>query len=239
MSSTAWFAWNGVKSTAMGVDVQELPPITIPEERASFEEVSGRGGTIVRTEGAQIYNDMILAAVCRTANPSDIPAIAQWLSGGGEVEFGNRPGGCYRARIVNQIEFARIVASRPNREFTVNFRCQPGWLHSGAADVTVTESGTLVNNPGTLPSLPRVEIHGSGDFALTIGLQTVFLAGLTDGIILDSRLGDGLTLDGYGLLNDHWDGDILRIQPGANAVSWVVESGSVTSVKITPRWMSL
>lgn len=236
-----WLIWNGVRSTDMGVFVSEPPPITIPEERAEFSTVRGRSGSVVRLEGEQIYNDMILSARCFVKDASVIPAAAAWLQGSGEVEFCNRPGGRYRARIVNQMELTRVLAGNPHHSFAVNFRCQPGWLHNDSnALAPITVSGTAIHNPGTLASLPRIAIAGSGTFSLTIGMQTAWLKDIDGGIILDSLLGDALTLDGAALLNGRWGGPILTIPPGDSFVSWLCEdSGSVDSVTILPRWMSL
>lgn len=236
-----WFVWNGVRSTDKGVYVMEQPPITIPEERVTFDTVRGRSGTLARLEGPHVYNDMILPARCFIRDPARVTEAAAWLRGGGEVEFASRPGGTYRARICNQIELAKVLAGNPHRSFTVNFRCQPGWLHGEPAVLDpITVSGTQIVNPGTLPSLPRILIAADGDFSLTIGQQTAFFEGVEGGILLDSRLGDALTPDGLALANDRWGGSIFEIQPGANAVSWLVEDGgAVRSVTITPRWMSL
>lgn len=235
-----WLNWNGVRSTEMGIYVIEQPPITIPEERIAFEEVRGRSGALARTEGQQIYTDMVMPAECLLRRPDDLGKVAAWLQGSGQVEFGNRPGGYYRARVVNQIEFARVIAANPQRRFTVNFRCQPGWIHRDVSDFTVTESGTEIRNPGTLPSLPRIEIAGQGSFMLSIGTNTVFLEDIDGGIILDSELGDALTSDGANLANRHWSGQPLVINPGTSFVTWTLDEGaSVSSVKISPRWQSL
>lgn len=236
-----WLTWNGERSTDMGVYVIRQPPITIPDERVEFDTVKGRSGTLPRTEGDAIYNDMILPAECFIRDPEKVSAAIAWLRGSGSVEFANRPGGHYRARIVNQIELERVLAGNPHRRFTVNFRCQPGWIHDGVTALQpITASGTKVENPGTLPALPRIEIRGSGTFSVSFGQQTAWLSDLTDGIILDSEVGDALTLDGSALMNGNWGGPIIRLQPGTTFVSWLVEDGAVESVTITePRWMSL
>lgn len=235
-----WLKWKGTLTSSMGISVTALPPVTVPEERVTFEDVRGRSGTLAILEGNQVYKDMILPAECILRDPTRLNEAVAWLQGKGEVEFANRPGGHYRARIVNQIELARIIAADPTRAFTVNFRCQPGWMHHDVEPVTLTESGETIENPGTLASYPRIEIAGSGTFALTIGLQTAYLQDIEDGIILDSALGDALTADGSNLANGHWAGEPIRIEPGVSYVTWFLEEGAnVSSVKIIPRWMSL
>ena len=34
-----WFEWNGVKCTLLGIHVSEHPPITLPEERVTFNRM--------------------------------------------------------------------------------------------------------------------------------------------------------------------------------------------------------
>ena len=126
------------------------------------------------------------------------------------------------------------------------FSCQPfARLWPEAEPIEITSSGTPLRNPGTAPSLPRIEIIGSGDFSLTIGMQTMFFIGVESGIIVDSELLDALTLDGSLLANGKIDGDFFEIPPGESVVQWLEggideedEStpGSIEKVTITPRW---
>ena len=93
MSGKYWFRWNGVKSTDYGLYVSEQPPITRPVERASYISVPGRSGSLVKLEGEDVYEDIVLTAQCVMKNGNQIPAIMKWLKGSGKVEFANRAGG--------------------------------------------------------------------------------------------------------------------------------------------------
>ena len=110
-----------------------------------------------------------------------------------------------------------------------------------AEPFTISASGESFTNPGTAPSLPRVKITGSGDFSVSIGMETLFFSGVSGGgIIVDSELMDALTYDGELLANDRVSGTPFQIQTGVNVVSWLAESGSsVTAVEILPRWRYL
>ena len=51
-----WFEWNGVRCTQYGIHVSELPPPTIPSERATYTNVPGRPGSSRRPgRGAPVW----------------------------------------------------------------------------------------------------------------------------------------------------------------------------------------
>ena len=170
-----WFSWNGMKCTEHGIHVLEQPPITFPAERATFTNVPGRSGSLTTLEGDDVYDDLILTAQCMISDPGNIHAIA------------NRPGGFYYARIVNQIPFEKILRGNPHRSFAVNFRCKPFWYQENVSEITVTTSGTFVNNPGSVYSEPVITVYGSGEITLMVGMTIVELDGITDSITLDKK----------------------------------------------------
>ena len=125
-----WFEWNGVRCTQYGIHVSELPPPTIPSERATYTNVPGRPGSLTTLEGEDVYEDVVLTAQCFLSDPTKIPAIAAWLKGSSKVAFANRQGGFYYARIANQISFEKILRGNPHKSFAVNFRCKPFWYQA-------------------------------------------------------------------------------------------------------------
>lgn len=149
-----WFSWNGVRCTEFGIHVSEQPPISIPAERATYTNVPGRPGSLTILEGDDVYDVQVLTATCLMEDANRIGEIAAWLRGDGTVTFANRQGGHYKARIVNQISFEKIMRGHPHRSFAVNFRCQPFFYLSDVADIMVTESGAIVNNPGCVYAEP-------------------------------------------------------------------------------------
>ena len=105
---------------------------------------------------------------------------------------------------------------------------------SGETPVTLTASGS-VTGPNPFPALPLIEVTGSGDITLTVGDVDVGITGLENKITLDSE-----TQNAYngatnlnGIINAP---DFPVLREGANNISW---TGTVTSVKITPRWWTL
>lgn len=244
-----WFEKDGHKCTEYGVHVSSLPPVTVAKERLTFETVAGRSGSITMAEGDCVYDDITLDIECWISDMTSFSEFVAWIIGPGQFRFPNRPGGYYNGRLNNQIELSRIVAARAHREFTLTLRCEPFFYFDPVSPVTITESGQTIKNPGNVPSLPRLEIAGSGTFSIMFGTQRMLFTGVSDGgIIVDSVLQDALTYDNAVLANNKVSGDFFQLKPGTNTIQWLCGGegldgeeapGSIASIKITPRWRSL
>jgi phage-related protein len=230
-----WFDFKGVCSTSLGVIMQTPPPVTLPEERATFEPIPGRSGSLTLLEGDAVYDDIVLSVDCYVRDLTTLDQIAAWLRGSGDLVLGNMPNRCYKARCVNQIELAKVLRGRQHRSFAVVFRCAPyRYAYPTPAALTITASPGSITNPGTADAYPLITIVGSGDIELTVGSKTLTVTGLASSITFDTET--GFAFDGSG-------GDLtptaslsawpLAIPPGISAVSW---TGSVTSVTITRPW---
>jgi phage-related protein len=226
-----WFEWNGIRCTDYGMHVLEQPPLTMPAERVTFTDVPGRSGSLTTLEGDDIYADMVLTAQCMIADPARIPALCGWLKGGGRVTFANRPGGCYYARINNQIAFEKILRGNPHRSFAVAFRCKPFWYQVGVEPITLTASGGTITNPGSVHAEPIITVHGSGDITLMVGTTLIELEGIKDSITLDTPLMEAYS--GIVSMNGRMSGEFPVLKPGMNAVSW---AGDVSKVVVEPNW---
>lgn len=227
------FTWNGQESASFGLYIAEQPSIIMASERATFTTVPARSGTVTQVEADDVYDDVILPVDCFVKDTSRLHDIGAWLHGAGKLALPERPGGYYEARVVNQIEFAKVLRGRANRELTISFRCHPFWYVSGAAaaDIPLTASATFITNPGDLPSEPIITITGSGDISLMVGQQIVDLEGVVGSITLNTVIQEAYSGDDS--QNDKMVGDFITIPPGPVPVSW---SGNVTGVLITPNW---
>ena len=229
-----WFTWNGVSCTQYGIHVLEQPPITIPAERATFVDVPGRSGSLTVLEGESVYDDLVLTAQCIVENTERVGEIAGFLKGNGRVTFANRPGGCYYARIINQIPFEKILRGNAHRTFAVNFRCKPFWYAENVEPITVTQSGSFVTNPGNIYAEPVIRVYGSGSITLIVALTIVELENVTESVTLNSELKEAYK--GTTSMNSNMSGEFPVLYPGANAISW---TGNVSQVVIEPRWRYL
>lgn len=240
----AWFEFKGIRSDDMGILIKQMPTRSLPGRNVTRKTVSGRNGTLAY--GDITYKDVNVRLECDIRDESMIPAIMGWLNGEGRLRFSDEPDFEYQAYVDKEYSRSSIQPRLSGQRFTISWLCHPfRYQYPEPEEITITTSGTSFTNPGTAPALPRIEIRGSGDFSLTIGMQTAFFKNVEDGIIVDSELGDALTLDGSLLANDKMDGELFEIQSGANVVSWLtggeddegnVTEGVVTAVIITPRW---
>ena len=239
-----WIEFKGIKSSDMGVRIVGAQSYTSGLRRGSEEAVAGKNGyTWLSDETREQYD---IKRICRV-NASKWRAVKSWLSGSGALRFSGEADAQYEARIIAKIDYKQLCPGEdPIYEFTVAFTVQPDPYVYPPADIFVaTAEGQELPTPENAYALPRITIIGSGDFSLTIGNQTVYFAGITDGIILDSELGDALTLDAALLANDKMDGDLFEIKSGPNVISWQLggedetgnaSGGSIESVSILPRW---
>ena len=231
---TDWFLWNGHKCTEYGIHVSEHPAITIPAERSTFTSVPGRSGSLTKLEGDAVYEDMLLTCTCWIENTNDLPRIAAWLCGSGTVTFANRQGGFYYARVVNQIPFEKILRGHPNRSFAVTFRCQPMFFLNDNAPITVTSTGTFIENKGRMPAEPVIQVTLTGDAEITIGGYLFALSGLTGTVTIDTPKLE--CYQNYTSKNGNMSGDYPIIPATGAYVSW---TGGVSRIVITPNWCTL
>lgn len=239
----AWFELDGIRSDEMGILLRSMPTRTVPVQKFTRKPVSGRDGT-VKVSGGE-YTDAVVQQEVNVIDESRIPAILGWLSRGRNLRFSDEPNLMYTNATVDK-EYQRkfIIPRATAQRFTVKWTCDPfRKLYPAADAITIEQSGTAIVNQGTAEALPRIAISGSGDFSLTIGMQTLFFTDVSGGIIVDSELNDAFTSDGKQLANDKVNGEMLRIPPGENVVSWLTggedTTGSVERVTILPGWRYL
>ena len=229
-----WFEWNGHRCTEYGIHVSEHPVITFPAERSTFTNVPGRSGSLTVLEDEEVYDDLLLSCSCFIENTDRLTEIAAWLRGNGKVTFANRQGGYYYARIVNQIPFEQVLRGRPHRTFSVTFRCFPMFYLAPDEDITVTETGTYIENPGTLAAEPVLKITLSGDAEITIGGYCFELKNVTGTVTVDTPM-----LECYQeqtSKNGCMYGDYPKIPATGAFINW---TGAVSQIVITPNWRTL
>lgn len=236
-----YFTWKGEKCTQYGIYALELPPFTRPAERVDTEEVPGRSGELHLTQGDYVFDSMDLSCTCMIKDDSNLTEVCAYLSGSGDVIFANRAEGYYKARIINQIPFEKILRGNAHRSFDVEFRCQPFFfLTSGETTLTFSESATTITNEGNISSRPLIRIVKATDAeegTLMIGDQTMMVTDFSDideiYLDCDAMIVYATTDDGYTLLNSRITGEWLEIPTGT---SYVTFTDGIASVEITPRW---
>ena len=140
--------WRGVSSTTIdGLLICELPPISKPTMRIKETVIDGRDGSFVEELGYSSYEKPILIGL---HGKYDIDKVIKYFTGEGDLVFSNEPDKVYKARVVANIDFQRLVRYRTA---SVTFLVQPYKYKKDEAmkeTEIVVKSGTsiVVNDSG-------------------------------------------------------------------------------------------
>lgn len=117
-------------------------------------------------------------------------------------------------------------------QFDITFTCDPRrFLKAGEASREFTSAGTI-NNPTDFDSKPLIRVYGNG--TLSIGSDTIDVAAGFPYIDIDSEAADCY----YGTSNANAlvtlrSGDFPLLSSGPTGIGF---SGSITAVRIVPKW---
>ena len=229
-----YIIWNGKDSRDIDkLLISELPPITKPNMRAKETVIDGVDGSIIEELGYESYDKTILIGLKVGA---DVDKITEFFTGSGEIVFSNEPEKYYIARIIKNIDYARLLRYRVA---TVTFRVQPFKFNRVEVPRQATSDRTsmIVENLGNHTAKPIITITGSGTVYLTLNGNAICNYTFPSGentVVLDSEKQDAY-LNGT-LKNRNMSGEFPIFQKGNNTLSW---SGTVTSITITKysRWL--
>lgn len=240
-----YISLNGYKSTLIkGLLISELPPITKPLQRNKVEEIDGRDGDFITKLGYAAYDKKMQIGLYGDYNIDD---VIQYFDSEGEVVFSNEPDKYYRYKILQAIDFERLVRFRTAN---VVFHVQP-FKFSSVSDETIINlsaaSGDVyVKNMGNVISKPKIALTGSG--AATIRVNGGAIITISEIAILEPVALSEITLDvetlnatssmGTIYRNRDVTGDLkhLALDPGVNKISYTGNIGSITLEKLS-RWI--
>lgn len=217
-----------------GIYVASRPHLPSPERRVTYIDVPGMDSRLRRDEGT--YGDITLSVECSfLGNPvSKISAVKGWLLGAGEADlvFSHIPDRKYLAQVVNSIDFEIVL--KITSHFVIVFNCQPFQYATENSAIPITTE-TIIENPGTVKSLPIIKVNGSGAGALTVNGSSVSLSDIDGTVTLDSTVQETYQNTGTALVckNSIKTGDYPVFLPGDNAISF---SGGIASLEIIPNW---
>lgn len=240
-----WFIWRGQDSRAMGVIVQDYPPITLPAERVESLIIPGRAGILTRTEGEAVYDTYLKSiTIANDRLRGDPQQIAAWLRGSGELIIGAEPEFVYTARVIKEASMKRLFPGCYSG--SVGFLVQPfkaRAVSTRAIQANIASGSLSLFNPGDVPACPVLAITGSGLLEVTVNGE--------DGTTIYVNVGE----NGTGALVDVdammvTDPDVsttlnysasvsangfsgLRLRRGANTITW---GEHVTGLTVTPHW---
>lgn len=235
------FTWKGIRSTAKGIEVTVLPPVVSATRRDEPHAIPYRSGSLHMQDGALeeiIKPCSVYLPYEQGRTVAALRELKAWLTGYDWVEFSNDPGRKYRGHIISQIDWTEWMAGFEDREAQIIWECEPYAYHTDAQEITVTSSGTNVINPGTAEARPLIEITGSGQAELMIGGEIIQLDEVGGTIYLDCEAEEAYAMDGQIRINKNgvMTGDFQTLSPGSNMIAW---TGSVTQLRLTPRWRDI
>lgn len=221
-----------------GLLIQELAPISKPLLRNQIEEIEGRDGDIVTPLGYAAYDKEISIGLY---GKFDIDEVIEYFNSEGKVVFSNEPDKYYYYKILNQIDFERLLRFRTA---SVTLHVQPFKYSNDEKAKTYTsfENNSInVSDNGNIYSRPTITVFGTGTINLSLNGNQIFVINLGDQasqITIDAQSLEAYNSETGALMNRSVDGDYdnLRLKVGANTISW---SGSITKIVIDnySRWI--
>lgn len=236
------FTYNGVKSfDDMSMIIKARPTVTTTRRRITPTSVPGRTGDIlIDDEGFENYDRTYSVAIIADNEPLEviINKIKRWLFANVnycklEDTYDSRY--FYKAFVNNAVEIMPITHNLAEAEITFNCKAYK-YAKDGLQSTALTAAGVIVNHEA-FTALPIIQLFGSGEVTLYINNRSYYIKSCTDGMILNSEIGQAYSSDETTLLNNNikfTDFPVLDI--GHNNISW---TGDITKLIITPNWRSL
>lgn len=213
--------------------IGELPPIRKPTLRVKETIIDGVDGSIYEELGYESYDKTISVGLRVGA---DIDKVIEYFTGSGEIIFSNEPDKYYIARIINGIDYNRLLRYRTA---TITFRVQPFKYKANEDEMTAVSTSVRlsVENIGNHTAKPLITIKGSGIIDLILNGTAIcryaFPAG-EDTVVLDSEKQDAYF--GSVLKNRNMAGEFPVLEKGDNVFTW---GGTIESIRIKrySRWL--
>ena len=226
------FIWKGQNSLDdYGLWIRKLPVRVRPSERHKVVKVPGKPGSMILTEGDDVFDSYAAEMVVTCPNTIPIDRVMAWLRGSSELVLSNDIDKCRPARIVGQVRFDRdgnsILVG------TIPFLFQPfrqSRFPEQTDRKTITGTSATITNLGDVASRPKVTITGSGNNTITIGGMAMTFTGISGTIVVDCDA-EMITSNGA-LWTGTSTGDFWRIPTGQSTIT---QTGSMTIV-VDPCW---
>ena len=208
------------------------PPI-IPAAKRIFDSIAvdGREGSLTIPRGWEDTVFEMRAALVGTNIPSRWRTALPKILNAKTIYFSNDNTVFYNIKHAEAGALERRLSSL--YDFPISFTCAPFRYLRNVPLTTLTASGTI-NNAGTVYSLPKITIYGTGSRTLTINGKPIVLNLLSGSLTLDGELRECY----YGGMaqNNRMSGDFPVFNVGNNTVTL---GTGITKLEIEPRWRYL
>lgn len=227
------FTFAGVSSASLGLEVEYIPNENRPTRKFERYSVPGRNGDIIVAQDAW-ENIEQTYSVWGKGNGLGYD-IAEWLfasEGYQRLEDTYDTAHFRKAVFVGPFNYENILLRYGRTELT--FDCDPRrFLVSGETAQSFSGTGTITN-PTRFTAKPVITVSGSGDGAIECGGNTLTIAGIYDGMIIDCE--DMTAYSGTTNLNNLVSGSFPVIPGGEQTITI---TGGITSISVVPNWWTL
>lgn len=239
--TTAYFEYNGKKSSDFGLRIENRISFTSPEADVEFVEVLGKDGDVAIDHKRLKGFDFPIAVRLKTPADKTVDQVATEISNWLKSDIGWKPflfSGSPDYEYTAMIHQAFDIQENLKRygSAVITFRMKPHKIIRGQREVTV-ENGDTLTNEGMTPSKPLIRIDGSGDITLqNNGKDWLKVVDVVNYIKVDSE-----AMLVYREINNPQNKKFnATLEPmfpilheGDNTITW---TGTVDSVKIETRW---
>lgn len=239
-----YFSIDGERSDLIGIYLQGPITFGAAEPKLKTVSVPGRNGDLHFFDGS--FSNVPGTAKCFALKEESVNevlnATARWCL---------LDPGYHRLETMEEPDYYRLarVCAGPETEirmkrlapFSLKFDCKPQKFFLDGDDViNISASGATIQNPG-FPSLPLIDVYGSGAGTLSVGGYDIsFNDSFSGPITIDcdtqnayQKIGSNAPENKNSVI---YAPKFPVLSPGSNTISWM---GGITSVKITPRWWTL
>ena len=194
-----YLIWKNINSKDIkGLLISELPPITKPRMRVQETAIDGVDGSIIEELGFESYDKTITIGLTKGF---DIDEVIEYFTGEGQVIFSNEPNKYYKARIIEQIDYERLLRFRTA---TVTFRVQP-FKYEYDEEEQITETGSSEETEIKITDAKATEIkidgrstqEGTPTPDAPVEIKSVGYTNLCDGINQNYFINGNVDLAGY------------------------------------------
>ena len=231
-----FMSFRGIRNDSVGAQLVSMPTRQTTALRGEKEILPGRDGFLLVTTG---YQEITVKVTLAVPNNADLAAVKSWLSGTGDLVFGDFPEYAYEATVMTPTAMSSATKHLSGQKFTVTFTCQP-FMHLVSEPKITLTSGGIFAGQGDVNTLPLVEVLGSGARTLSINGYSITLELTTNQpMYVDCDAGFAYILsngsmqpvgNSISIVNDWFE---LRPKGSNNLVSF---PSGITKVTITPRW---
>jgi len=212
----------------LGLRITQPPVIPMSKQIMDSITVDGREGSLTILRGWEDVKFNMKAALIGENQHSRFREILPAILAAKTVSFSDDSDVYYNVKHVQTGALEQRMYSL--YEFSLSFICSPFRYIRNVPTVTMTSSGT-VTNIGTVYSLPKIVVFGTGSRTLTINGKQIVLNILSGNLTLDSEL--KTCYFGNVAQNQNMQGDFPVFEVDGNTIT--LGSG-ITKLEIEPRW---